>query len=297
MSRLPSLRTATVLVVALGMVGFAALAAQPPGPVRLDSDAGAQRAAQDTPLGKIEFHPVALTDQNKPTPRTLSHPRELALTAAGSKVFDVRALKSTVIRLERPEPGESTVESDGADPDAQPADPDAQPADPDAQPPDPDQELPTTVNPGSFSQGQTSNAPAPAPNTSFDGLDFTNWGAGHPPDDNGDVGPTYYIQTINSSLGIYQKSNGSRVAAFTFNSFMSQGNFGNLCDTNNFGDPVVLYDTYEDRWFITDFAFAHRWQRQRQPADRLPVLCRVQDGRPGQRRLELLFDPGSGRSG
>jgi hypothetical protein len=36
---------------------------------------------------------------------------------------------------------------------------------------------------------------------------------------------------------------------------MSQGAFGNLCDTNNFGDPVVLYDTFEDRWIITDFAF------------------------------------------
>ncbi|HEX9367715.1 MAG TPA: carboxypeptidase-like regulatory domain-containing protein, partial [Vicinamibacterales bacterium] len=44
-------------------------------------------------------------------------------------------------------------------------------------------------------------------------------------------------------------------AAFTFNTFMSQGTFGNLCDTNNFGDPVVLYDTFEDRWVITDFAF------------------------------------------
>src|SRR5437899_4274905 len=36
---------------------------------------------------------------------------------------------------------------------------------------------------------------------------------------------------------------------------MSQGAFGNVCDTNNFGDPVVLYDTFEDRWVITDFAF------------------------------------------
>src|SRR6185295_11952401 len=37
--------------------------------------------------------------------------------------------------------------------------------------------------------------------------------------------------------------------------FMSQGNFGNICDTNNSGDPVVLYDTFEDRWVISDFAF------------------------------------------
>jgi uncharacterized repeat protein (TIGR01451 family) len=98
-------------------------------------------------------------------------------------------------------------------------------------------------------------APAPTPSNSFDGLDFLNWGAGHPPDPNGDVGPTYYIQTINTSVGIFRKSDGVRVAAFTFNTFMSQGSFGNLCDTNNFGDPVVVYDTFEDRWIITDFAF------------------------------------------
>src|SRR5262249_20113578 len=48
--------------------------------------------------------------------------------------------------------------------------------------------------------------PAPTPAKSFDGLDFANWGAGHPPDTNGDVGPTYYIQTINTSVGIYNKS-------------------------------------------------------------------------------------------
>jgi hypothetical protein len=65
----------------------------------------------------------------------------------------------------------------------------------------------------------------------------------------------YYIQTINTSVGIYNKSDGSRVTAFIFNTLMSQGNFGNLCDTSNFGDPVVLYDTFGDRWTITDFAF------------------------------------------
>ncbi|PYQ49403.1 MAG: hypothetical protein DMF59_13725, partial [Acidobacteria bacterium] len=99
------------------------------------------------------------------------------------------------------------------------------------------------------------NALAPPPLMNFDGLDFETWGAGHPPDTNGDVGPNYYIQTINTSIGIFRKSDGVRVAAFTFNTLMSQGHFGNLCDTDNFGDPVVLYDTFEDRWIITDFAF------------------------------------------
>ena len=99
------------------------------------------------------------------------------------------------------------------------------------------------------------SAPAPAPLNVFEGLDRFNFGAGSPPDTNGDVGPQYYIQTVNTSIGIYDKTNGTRVAAFTFDTFMSQGNFGNLCDTNNFGDPVVLYDSFEDRWIITDFAF------------------------------------------
>src|SRR5262249_3427610 len=99
------------------------------------------------------------------------------------------------------------------------------------------------------------NAPAPSPIFTFDGLDFATFGAGHPPDTNGDVGPTYYIQTVNTSAGIYRKSAGTRVAAFSFDALMAQGAQGNPCDDLNQGDPVVLYDTFEDRWVITDFAF------------------------------------------
>ncbi|TDR42088.1 putative repeat protein (TIGR01451 family) [Tahibacter aquaticus] len=98
-------------------------------------------------------------------------------------------------------------------------------------------------------------AAAPAPIANFDGLDFANFGATYPPDANGDVGPVHYIQAINASIGIFRKSDGFRVAAFTLDTFMSQGSFGNLCDTNNRGDAVVLYDTFEDRWVITDIAF------------------------------------------
>jgi hypothetical protein len=98
-------------------------------------------------------------------------------------------------------------------------------------------------------------APAPAPIITFDGLDFATWGGGHPPDTNGDVGPNHYIQSVNTSVGIYNKSTGALITAFTFNTLMSQGNFGNPCDANNNGDPVVLYDTFEDRWIISDLAF------------------------------------------
>jgi hypothetical protein len=183
-------------------------------------------------------------------PSKLSKPRILHLKKARSVVFDVRKLKSVVIKKERAEDGGPNGDADAADSGA--AGPDG--VDTGANQAD-------TGKDAAPSGADTRNlsavaAAAPAPDSSFDGLDFANWGAGHPPDENGDVGPTYYIQTINTSIGIYDKSNGNRVAAFTFNAFMSQGHFGNLCDTNNFGDPVVLYDSYENRWFITDFAFA-----------------------------------------
>jgi hypothetical protein len=100
-------------------------------------------------------------------------------------------------------------------------------------------------------------APAPTPNSSFPGLDFATWGAGWPPDTNGDVGPNHYIQTVNTSIGIYDKSNGTRLAAFTFDGLFSQAPTGTPCDNSNQGDPVALYDALSDRWIVTDFAWSN----------------------------------------
>ena len=100
------------------------------------------------------------------------------------------------------------------------------------------------------------SAPAPAPLVSFDGMDRAATGTTFsPPDTNGDVGPNHVIESVNVALAIYPKTGGAPTVLLDFDSFMSQGSFGNLCDTDNFGDPVVLYDTFEDRWIITDFAF------------------------------------------
>jgi hypothetical protein len=194
---------------------------------------------------------------------TTSRPHELFLKRASGAVFDVRKLKGAVVKRERPEheepygPPEASAGS----------------------------VLPSKVSPSGIAAGA---APAPGPDSSFDGLDFATWGAGHPPDENGDVGPTYYIQTVNTSIGIYDKSTGTRVAAFTFDAFMSQGNFGNLCDTNNFGDPVVVYDSFENRWFITDFAFKLDGSGNVVDPPGAFQSSPSQDRRPGHRRLELL---------
>jgi hypothetical protein len=105
-------------------------------------------------------------------------------------------------------------------------------------------------------QTAVASAAAPSPTVSFDGLDYQGWGAGFPPDTNGDVGPNHYIETVNTSVGIFSKT-GTRLAAFTFNSLFSQAATGTPCDNSNQGDPVVLYDPIGDRWVITDFAWTN----------------------------------------
>src|SRR4051812_21141481 len=109
--------------------------------------------------------------------------------------------------------------------------------------------------------GPIIKAPMPAPIRNFFGLSRLDSvtggtaGAGFPPDTNGDVGPNHYIQSVNDAYAIYDKATGARLAAFTENSLFSGGPTGTLCDTNSFGDPVVIYDELADRWILTNFAF------------------------------------------
>lgn len=168
----------------------------------------------------------------KPGPIPFAPPVELQLKRAASRRFDLRALPARrPVERERPElepPAHTPIEIES------------------------DDHVETT--PPSTIGVPTPNAPAPVPDVVFEGLDREFWGAGSPPDTTGDVGPQYYVQAVNTSVGIYDKA-GNQQAAFTFDTLMSQGAFGNLCDTDNFGDPVVLYDSFEDRWVLTDFAF------------------------------------------
>ncbi|MHB8448673.1 MAG: hypothetical protein ACYC9P_12200, partial [Rudaea sp.] len=104
-------------------------------------------------------------------------------------------------------------------------------------------------------------APMPSPTANFPGLGFSDSvtggqaGGGWPPDTNGDVGPTYYIQSVNTAIGIFKKSSGAEQTAFTINQFWSVSGTSTPCLNQNDGDPVVLHDARNDRWVITDFAF------------------------------------------
>lgn len=189
-----------------------------------------------------------------PTAAVLRHPienhspREHRLRKARTWNGDLRTLPST------PQPFREKPEFEGPTP-APIALTDAAPAAPqDFTPQEPAGTTDGTTLVTGGPKAPTTGFPNGA--TSFDGMNLAAFGNGFPPDTVGDVGPHHYIQAINTHIAIYDKATGSRINDFSFNTFMSQGHFGNHCDTDNFGDPVVLYDSFEDRWILTDFAFA-----------------------------------------
>jgi hypothetical protein len=94
---------------------------------------------------------------------------------------------------------------------------------------------------------------------SFDGLGNVTGVA--PPDTNADVGPNHIVQTVNVALGVWDKE-GNELLAPTAINVLWDG-FGGLCESNNNGDPIVLYDSQADRWMITQFAFPSGFDNNR----------------------------------
>lgn len=92
------------------------------------------------------------------------------------------------------------------------------------------------------------------PVKSFDGLSLMEHGSGWPPDTNGDAGINHYVQTVNTSFGIFNKSTGALIGAREFNDFFPL-ECGVPCDNDNNGDPIVLFDQIHQRWFMLGFAW------------------------------------------
>jgi fibronectin type 3 domain-containing protein len=104
--------------------------------------------------------------------------------------------------------------------------------------------------------------PISEPATVSTGSDFEGVGNVNgvlPPDTVGAVGPNNYVQMVNLSFAIYDRSGNqllpnpaSGLTAVSTNTLW-QG-FGGPCETRNDGDPVVLYDQLAGRWLMSQFA-------------------------------------------
>ena len=105
-------------------------------------------------------------------------------------------------------------------------------------------------------QRHPSRTPAPGVDLSFETISSTTSGCGClPPDTNGDVSENEYIQWVNSSWQIFDKTTGDpnplTPAPTPGNSFFV--GFGGKCETTNSGDPIALWDPRAQRWVMSQF--------------------------------------------
>ena len=94
------------------------------------------------------------------------------------------------------------------------------------------------------------------------GLNFAGVGNGDygfvpnaaPPDTNGAVGATQYVQWVNESFAVFNKTTGAIAPGFPKAGNTLWSGFGGGCEANNDGDPVVQYDKAANRWVLTQFS-------------------------------------------
>ena len=94
----------------------------------------------------------------------------------------------------------------------------------------------------------------PSPTLNFDGIPFPGVACNcAPPDTNGEVGATQYVQIANEGFQVFNKTTGASQFGPAGISTIWSG-FGGPCETAGSGDPVVLYDQFANRWLISQFA-------------------------------------------
>jgi hypothetical protein len=118
---------------------------------------------------------------------------------------------------------------------------------------------PGTGAPDSALQATPGAAAAPALGASFEGVGegFTGPAGtfvvnSAPPDTNGAVGPSNYVQIVNSSFAVFNKSGAVVYGPAATNTLWS--GFGGGCQTNNDGDATVVYDRAANRFIISQFS-------------------------------------------
>ena len=94
----------------------------------------------------------------------------------------------------------------------------------------------------------------PGTTLNFDGIPFPGVACScAPPDTNGEVGATQYVQIVNQGFQVFNKTTGAALtSAVDIASLWST--FGGVCKTGGFGDPVVMYDQLANRWLLSQFA-------------------------------------------
>jgi hypothetical protein len=94
----------------------------------------------------------------------------------------------------------------------------------------------------------------------FDGTTGVAAGGVDPPDTNGSVGATQFVEITNFAYEVYDKTSGAIILGPTLINTIWKG-FGGLCETTNGGDPVVLWDKLAQRWFVSQLAYTNSFNQ------------------------------------
>lgn len=74
-----------------------------------------------------------------------------------------------------------------------------------------------------------------------------------PPDTNGAIGATQYVQWVNESFAVFDKVTHQPVLGPVAGNTLWKG-FGGPCETRNDGDPIAKWDNIAKRWVLMQFA-------------------------------------------
>jgi len=76
-----------------------------------------------------------------------------------------------------------------------------------------------------------------------------------PPDTNGAVGATQFVQWVNLDFAVFDKTTGALAAGFPKSGNSLWSGFGGPCETRNDGDPIAQYDKAAGRWVLAQPVF------------------------------------------
>jgi PASTA domain/Divergent InlB B-repeat domain len=112
-----------------------------------------------------------------------------------------------------------------------------------------------TSHQASRAGGVVQNTPTasnmPTPSLTFEGMNMAQACPCLPPDTDGEAGQSQYVQIANSALEVFNKSGTSLLGPTPISTLWS--GFGGICETQDYGDPIVLYDQLAGRWVISQF--------------------------------------------
>jgi hypothetical protein len=108
-------------------------------------------------------------------------------------------------------------------------------------------------------QSKKGSGPISAPIQNFDGIclpfgppcQLPSSCSCLPPDTNGEVGATQYVQMVNTDFAVFSKTGAVLRTATPIDELWA--NAGGECKTHNDGDPVVVYDQLASRWVLSQF--------------------------------------------